>query len=446
MSDTPNNPGDKQPDLNDRPAPWERKPAPEGGEGGLSQNLAGANPSEYTAEREGEAGYLAGDDQSLQSKIAGGGLDSGSEAAAQETKLCPGCGRVTTFVQGTCTNCNYKLGSGAAGPATPAYSMPATGGGVKPVVIVVVVVVLLAIIGWFAYQLTAKPGGSDSKTPQLAGAPDTHPGVLDAVAIDEIFHADLEAALETGNQAWQDAGVDCHVYRYSVFEQTEPAISQRIIITGFTGGEDVRTAIVDPGKATFDTAFKPFLDQLGMNSGVDASITLRFTDGNEAPAGTDKYIRYGYYYGKEHWADIGPIVDALEGLRQQDGEYPHSLSEKIISPKIRTYGNLQYMPNGFGFIPEYKTNSSGNIIMGTGGGLDALLPEECTGYYLLVFAPQPDMGIDFFDNKALMHYREYISPFPYSPKSPVTNVPLNPDGEPDGIACIVYSGELLRVN
>jgi len=311
-------------------------------------------------------------------------------------------------------------------------------------VIAVVLIAVLVAIGYFGIKFLGK--SAEPADDQLAGAIDTHPGVLNAVAVDELFHADLLSALEDGNQAWHDEGTDCHVYRYSVFEKVEPAVSQRIIITGFAGGDDVRSAIIDPGKATFDTAFKPFLDELASHSGVDASITLRFTDGEEPPATTDEYIRYGYYYGKEHWTEIAPITEALEGLRQQDGEYPHSLSEKIVSPKIRTFGNMDYLANGYGYIPEYKVNGKGEIVMGSGSGLAELLPEECTGYYLLVFTPQPKMGIDFLDKMAGVYYRENISPFPYQPKKPVKNVPLEPDGEPDGIACIIYSGELLRVN
>jgi len=49
---------------------------------------------------------------------------------------------------------------------------------------------------------------------------------------------------------------------------------------------------------------------------------LMYTAGEEPPSASDVYIRYGYYYGKEHWEEIGKIVDQLTGIRDGEGQYP----------------------------------------------------------------------------------------------------------------------------
>jgi hypothetical protein len=49
---------------------------------------------------------------SLGSKLRGGGRGLGGEAPGETIRLCPACGRVTSFIDDTCSNCKHKLGSG----------------------------------------------------------------------------------------------------------------------------------------------------------------------------------------------------------------------------------------------------------------------------------------------------------------------------------------------
>ena len=88
-----------------QPAPtqWERRPS-----GGIKETLESGEQL-YTGV-EGEAGYLADDQASLQSKLRGGGRDRGEAAEAEYTKLCPACHTVTSFVQGVCSSCAYRDG------------------------------------------------------------------------------------------------------------------------------------------------------------------------------------------------------------------------------------------------------------------------------------------------------------------------------------------------
>jgi hypothetical protein len=438
----------------DAPAPWERRPT--GDEGGeLRHTLQGGDDVEYTADESQQAGYLADDQQSLDSRLKGGGRDLSAEAGSEHARLCPSCGAVTNFVQGKCSNCGHKLGAQPMPPpeaGVPAYGLPAAGSGsplVRNILIVVIVVVVLAAIVYFF--VTSQGGGTDESEAELAiaGSPGVstsagHAGGLNAVTIDDYFHDDARLALEAGNQAWADAGVDCYVYRYSVFEHTEPAQSQSVRITAFLGGEDAAASIEPPADGPFRTATAAFIDKLTGRAGVDASIFLMATDGEEAPAPSDVYIRYGYYYGLEHFDEIEPIILALKSIKNSEGQYPLSLSESIVRPVIRTNGGLSFMSNGYGYVPVFKTDSAGKIIMGQGSGISAFKPDACTGYYLFRYTTTESMGLDRYGLDAIIYYREKISPFPYQPKSPITNVELEPDGKPDGIACIVKDGELVR--
>ena len=380
MNDNPNLPDDQQ--KKKAPAPWERRPAPPDSSGSSLQQAMHGEGDEYPSSEEDQAAYLADDQQSLHSQISGGGRDKGREADSQVTRRCPACDRVTTFVQGVCTNCKHKLSDEEMAPPPlmdPANYAVADGGAspvLRTVLIIVVVLVVLGAAGYFGMQFINSGGGSGSETePALAGetAPETFPGGLNAVTIDDVFHEDLTEALLAGNAAWGDAGVDCHVYPYSLYERLVAAEQQSIVITGFAGGDDVRDALVSPGDEPFKAELKDLFDATNARPGVEISITLRFTDGEETPGADDRYVRYGYYYGKEHWNDIGPIVSALEGARQQNGEYPHSLADNIVRPKIRTNGNMSFISDGFGFVPLFKTDGNGYIKMGSGSGLAELL-------------------------------------------------------------------------
>ena len=102
------------------------------------------------------------------------------------------------------------------------------------------------------------------------------------------------------------------------------------------------------------------------------------------------------------------------------------------------------MSNGYGYVPVFEADSNGKVIMGQGSGIAAFKPDSCDGYYLFCYTTTESMGLDRYGLDAIIYYREKISPFPYQPKSPITNVTLEPDGKPDGIACVVKDGELVR--
>ena len=80
--------------------------------------------------------------------------------------------------------------------------------------------------------------------------------------------------------------------------------------------------------------------------------------------------------------------------------------------------------------------------MGQGAGIASFKPEECIGYYLFVYLDSENQGLDLYSQADLKYYREKIQPFPYQPETPIANATLNPDGEPDGIACVIHNGKL----
>jgi len=234
------------------------------------------------------------------------------------------------------------------------------------------------------------------------------------------------------------------VYRYRIFNDVVPGRSQVIRVSAYFGGDDAEAVSGSSQEREFMDAVASFFDQLNERSGVESSMFLMYTAGEEPPAASDVYIRYGYYYGKEHWDELEKIVNQLDGIRDQEGQYPLSISDTIVRPSIRTFGGMKFIANGFGYIPVFKTNSAGEVIMGTGSGLAAFKPEECSGYYLLYYTESESMGLDMYGPEAINYYRDKISPFPYQPKSAITNVPLKPDGKPDGIAAVVKNGELMK--
>lgn len=455
MVDESRKPEDDDAKRPEPPAPWERQPVePPGDE--LRHTLAGGDQVEYTADESQQASYLADDRQSLQSRIGGGGLDQDKESEGEVTRLCLGCGKVTTFVQGQCSSCGYKM-SGAGGTAPPEMIAPgfsASGGAgtvARNVVITVVVLALVVVAGYLLLKAGANRGGgtkhqaATATTEARSGAAPKETGPLNAVTINTAFHGRLTTVLEEGNQAWADAGIHAYVYRYGVFDDVVPGRSQVIRVSGYVGGDDADTASVAPQEEVFRDAVASFFDDLNKRNGVDSSIFLMNTGGDEAPAASDVYIRYGYYYGKEHWNEIGKIVDQLEGIRDSEGQYPLSIQQDIVHPRIRTYGGMRFIADGFGYIPIFKADSNGKVIMGTGKGLASYMPEECTGYYLLYYTDSANTGLDLYGPEGLNYYHDKISPFPYQPKHDITNVPLEPDGKPDGIAAVVKNGELMKL-
>jgi hypothetical protein len=355
--------------------------------------------TEYTADESEQTSHLADDKMSLKSKLGGGGRDLGEQSATEQLRLCPGCGRVTTFVQGVCSNCDYRPGAQDVQTAPPfAYQAAGGSSSATRVLLILLIVIVLAAAGYFGWKMFAKPGastepplatssgtapdetaGSSAAAGGASGATagrgldgsgaavdDTHPGSLQAIVFDEALHSEIKQALEAGNAAWKAAGSECYIYRYRLFESTVPATSQVVRITAFAGGANAELATVDPGDAPFRTALKPLLDKLQAHPGVSVTLLLESLNGSEAPDPKDVYIRYGYYFGLEHMDELQPLIDALKTKYDDDGEYPLQLSSNITRPMINTNGGLYFTPNGFGYLPVFKTDAAGKIVMGQG--------------------------------------------------------------------------------
>jgi len=400
--------------------------------------------------------HLDDDEMSLQSKIVGGGRDLGEQASKQEMRLCPACGRVTVFVQGKCTNCDYKPGVSTT-QFTPGYGRPIdTGAGANPLsrwLVIILVVLVVAAVAYFAWTFFAgkKSGGAGGEggaatqqAPTGQAAPQTHAGGLAPVTIDDALHSTLRSAVEAGNAAWKQAGTDCYAYRYRVFEKTVPATSQTVSVTLFLGGADAAKSTEAPADAPMRGALGTFMAGLASHTGVEASVLLQFTDGAEPAESSDVYVRYGYYYGKEHLSDLQEIIDALEQVKRHDGQYPHALSENMVSPPLKTMGGFTFISRGYGYLPVFLTDSAGHIVMGEGTGLASYRPKECTGYYLFVYTTKESEGLDVCSTADKGYYRDHISRFPYVSEEPVSNVGLHPDGKPDGVACVVKNGSVVR--
>jgi len=257
MVDDSRKPGEEGREKAGPPAPWERR-SPEKRASDLRHRLAGGDDVEYTADESYQAGYLADDQQSLQSRIGGGGRDLGPESKEEVTRLCLGCGKVTTFVQGQCSSCGYKL-AGAGGTAPPEMLAPrfSAAGGVGSVIrIAVIVVVVLAVIVVVGVLILRAGGGDGGETDeQQAAAPldearsATAPagdGQLNAVTINSTFHGELVGVLEGGNGAWTNADVNAYVYRYGISNEMVPGRSQTIRVSAYVGGDGAETAVAAP--------------------------------------------------------------------------------------------------------------------------------------------------------------------------------------------------------
>lgn len=406
--------------------------------------------------------HLDDEQMSLQSKIAGGGRDLGDEAGDESLRLCPGCGRVTTFVQGKCSNCDYKPGRAAGIEEAAMIRMQSegvgSGGGAMRGVLIVLVIIVLGVIGYFVYTgvtrknegdgapTAAKPNteaaAPGTATTDAAKPPVTHAGTLNPVTIDDAFYASLKQAISAADQALKDAGKDCFIYRYRATDNTVPATSQTVSITLFCGGKDAAQCIATPGDQTIRTAMKQFTDELAQHDGVISSLNLYATEGKEAPDPKDTYLRYGYYFGLEHMDRIQAVIDGIEAYKSEGSGYPSTIASSMSSTPFQTEGGLSFVAGGFGYLPQYETDGSGNIIMGSGSGVAAYEPKSVTGYYLVMYAVKETMGLDMYSDDDYRYYQDKILPFPYEPKSPVHNMQLHPDGKPDGIACIVKNGKL----
>jgi len=272
---------------------------------------------------------------------------------------------------------------------------------------------------------------------------ETYAGTLNELTIDDSFKASLTTAIRLGNSGWKNEGTDAFVYRFSIGNNVVAATSQVINIALYVGGEDAKKAVDAPGDIAFNLGAANFFDSMNSRAGVRLSPRLLSTNGSDVPDKYDEYVRYGYYYGLEHIKDIQPIIDALEGYYKENGEYPHILKTNLISKGIKTRQGFYFMADGFGYLPVFKTDVNGDIVMGTGAGLDSLNPDQCTGYYLFKYVKEKTMGLDIHNKENEHYYQQKISPFPYDSKEGIKNIILTPDGEPDGIACVVKDGILL---
>ena len=404
--------------------------------------------------------HLDDEQMSLQSKIAGGGRDLGDEAGDESLRLCPACGRVTTFVQGKCSNCDYKPGRAAGIEEAAMIRMQSegvsSGGGAMRGLLIVLVVIALGVIGYFVYTGIARKNEGDQTNPappaqketpadtaaSNAKPPATHAGTLNPVTIDEAFYDSLKQAIAAADQALKGAGKDCYVYRYRATDNTVPATSQTVSITLFCGGKDAASCVDIPGDQTIRTAMKQFTDDLAQHEGVISSLNLEATEGKEAPDPKDTYLRYGYYFGLEHMDRVQPVIDGIEAYKSSSSGYPSTIASSMSNTPFQTEGGLSFVAGGFGYLPLFETDGSGNIVMGSGSGVASYEPKSVTGYYLVMYAVKETMGLDMYSDDDYRYYQDKILPFPYEPKSPVHNMQLHPDGKPDGIACIIKNGKL----
>lgn len=368
-------------------------------------------------------------------------------ATIKETRLCQACGVVGTFVAGRCQNCGFMpvrrdhSAEEAAAAAAPAFEYAAQGdsGLLSRILIAVLGLGLVAVIALYVMPaLKKKPSTSEPEAAPLAAGAEqaaVHAGALDAVVLDDAFHAELASQLEAGNQAWAQAGLKAYVFRYSIIESLVPATSQDLTVACAIGGADKIKAASQ--QEAFLAALKPWADAIDARDGVGLRILLSADAGS--PAADDHYVRYGREWGEDHRAQIDPVVAEIERYKREQGQYPLELSSDISSAK--TNGNPTFSAGGFGYLPLFRTEG-GKIVMGSGKGLAAYMPAEINGYMLFVFLRDPGQGLDVFSPADLQYYTDKISPFPYKPAGPVTNMPFRPDGKPDGVACVIKNGEL----
>jgi hypothetical protein len=371
---------------------------------------------------------------------------------APKLKLCPGCNAVREFVDGRCINCGYQLDADTPTGVEAAILVGEAYGSQRSpafwIALTLLAIALLAVAGFFAYPVLfddKERATSDASTSVEAAAAKKDAAAQAAVAlkpvtIDDALKARISSAFRTGNKAWADAGTKAYVYRYSVEEVNEAMKSQALTVVGYLAGKDAAIATTDKA-APMAQAFEQLLDDLGSNAGVTATLELE-TAATETAAIGDVYVVFGSDYGRDHMDELQPIIDSIENYKQTEGQYPLALDGTVIG-NLRTKGNPQFIPGGYGYIPIFRTDGSGNVLMGSGAGVKRLKPAEVSGYYLLRFLSHVSDGMDFYSQSDLNYYTQKISPFPYKPSGHVRNMPLTKDGKPDGVACVVKNGKLL---
>ena len=133
-----------------------------------------------------------------------------------------------------------------------------------------------------------------------------------------------------------------------MFDATVPATRQDVTITAYLGGQDAQTCSVEPGLQPFHQATSAWLETLNGQLGVNAIIRLTYNVDGTFPSDEDHYLRYGYWYGRDHWSLLKPVVDNLESQKQSQGQYPDMLAERLLGGKLQTRGGMFFVASGVG--------------------------------------------------------------------------------------------------
>jgi hypothetical protein len=356
------------------------------------------------------------------------------------TRLCPGCNRVVEFREGVCPECSFEFQSAHVTP--PAFEAAvvdrAEAGGqlLKIVMIVALVAVLGFVISRVDFSFLSSDKGQGSTT-------DT--GIVEpfiAIQIDDDFRHTLAEQLTANAEAWTATGVDAYVYRFGVREMLEPGVSQRIVISAYVGGGEADAAIVAPADQPFRLAMADYVRSYSDKQGLTFSIDLLSTGGEAEINSDDQYVRWGYYYGREHLAELQQVADAIEKYRSREGELPRSLSSVSANMHLEHRG-FAFIPGGWGYLPVFEADSSGTVPFGTGSKAE-LYPRKITGYYLVRYLSSTDFGVDIWSDEEKTYYLNRITPLPCVQKGKLHNATFTPDGKADGVACLMHNGELVH--
>lgn len=368
-------------------------------------------------------------------------------------RLCPTCSAVRKIKGGRCSSCGYVFPLGAAQSAGaarsedhshPAYAQPEFddgAGGTRTGIFALIAVLVLglgAAVWFFVVPLLR----SDPAPVEAVAPGEGTIASVQTVNLDDAFRERAAAAFQQANANLETAGIDGYVYRLNLVELSIPGQSQDIVFNAYVGGSEAAQVRAETGQELVRAAVGELLDELSARQNVRAYMELHPAT-EELPDSRDIYLVYGYHYGRENWDEIGTVVDAIEAHKQLEGQYPLKIGPTLVTG-LRTKGNPNFMARGFGYIPLFRTDSAGTVVMGTGSGLAGLSPAEVTGYYLLAFTDAPPKGLDFYSPADLNYYLQRISPYPYAATQPVKNMPLTPDGEPDGIGALVHNGKLVE--
>lgn len=356
------------------------------------------------------------------------------------TRLCPGCNRVVEFREGICPECGFEFKASFAAP--PAFESVAVdraeaGGQLMKIVLIVALVAVLGfVISRVDFSFLSSDKGQGSTTDS---------GIVEpfiAIQVDDDFRHTLSEQLSASLDAWSATGVDAYVYRFSVKNTLEPAVSQRIQISAYVGGEEADTAIVAPADQPFRLAMADYVRSYSDKQGLTFSIDLLSTHGEADISDSDQYVRWGYYYGMEHMNELQQVANAVEKYRTREGELPHSLSSVSANMHLEHRG-FAFIPGGWGYLPIFEADSSGTVPFGTGSKAE-LYPRKITGYYLVRYLSSTEFGVDLWSDEEKTYYLNKITPLPCVQKGKLHNATFTPDGKPDGIACVLHNGELVH--